>query len=109
MKRRLKIAALIFGLLVLVMLSFLAWVINTEAGLRFAVARLPEKLGKVTLKIEDVHGTITGGFGARHGRRGPGADARARRRRQGARQFLAAAGRAHLGARVRRRMSCWSK
>jgi translocation and assembly module TamB len=65
MKRRLKIAALALGLLVLVMLSFLAWVINTEAGLRFAVARLPEKLGKVTLKIEEVHGTITGGFGAR--------------------------------------------
>ncbi len=65
MKRRLKIAALALGLLVLVVLSFLAWVINTEAGLRFAVARLPEKLGKVTLKIEEVHGTITGGFGAR--------------------------------------------
>jgi translocation and assembly module TamB len=65
MKRRLKIAALALGLLVLAMLSFLAWVLNTEAGLRFAVARLPEKLGKVTLKIEDVRGTITGGFGAR--------------------------------------------
>ena len=59
MKRRLKIAALALGLLVVVMLSFLAWVINTEAGLRFAVARLPEKLGKVTLKIEEVRGTIT--------------------------------------------------
>jgi translocation and assembly module TamB len=65
MKRRLKIAALALGLLVLVVLSFLAWVINTEAGLRFVVARLPEKLGKVTLKIEAIHGTITGGFGAR--------------------------------------------
>jgi translocation and assembly module TamB len=65
MKRRLKIAALALGLLVVVMLSFVAWVVNTEAGLRFAVARLPEKLGKVTLKIEEVSGTITGGFGAR--------------------------------------------
>ena len=64
MKRRLKIAALIFGSLVLVLLLFLAWVLNTEAGLRFAVARLPERLGKVTLKIENVHGTIVGGFGA---------------------------------------------
>jgi len=64
MKRRLKIAALSLGLLVLVLVSFLAWIIYTEAGLRFAVARLPEKLGKVTLKIEDVHGTIAGGFSA---------------------------------------------
>ena len=46
MKRRLKIAALIFGLFVLLVLSFLAWVIYTEAGLRFAVARLPEKHGQ---------------------------------------------------------------
>ena len=49
---------------VLLVISFLAWVIYTEAGLRFVVARLPEKLGKVTLKIEDVRGTIAGGFSA---------------------------------------------
>jgi hypothetical protein len=60
MKRRLKIAALILGALILVLLSFLAWIINTESGLRFAVARLPEKMGKVTLHIEDVRGTIAG-------------------------------------------------
>jgi translocation and assembly module TamB len=64
MKRRLKIAALIVGSLVLVLLFFVAWVVYTEAGLRFAVARLPERLGRVTLKIENVHGTIAGGFGA---------------------------------------------
>jgi translocation and assembly module TamB len=64
MKRRLKIAALIFGLSVLALLSFLAWIIYTEAGLRFAVARLPEHLGKVTLRIEKVSGTIAGGFSA---------------------------------------------
>ena len=64
MKRRLKITALILGLLVLLLLSFVAWVVYSEAGLRFAVARLPEKIGKVTLKIEKVHGTIAGGFGA---------------------------------------------
>jgi translocation and assembly module TamB len=64
MKRRLKIAALSFGLLVVLLVSFLAWVIYTEAGLRFAVARLPEHMGKVTLKIEGVHGTIAGGFDA---------------------------------------------
>ena len=63
-KRRLKIAALILGLLVVILLSFVGWVVYTEAGLRFAVARLPEKLGKVTLRIENVHGTIAGGFGA---------------------------------------------
>ena len=64
MKRRLKIAALICGLLAVILLSFVAWVVYTEAGLRFAVAQLPEKLGSVTLKIEKVHGTIAGGFGA---------------------------------------------
>ncbi|HEU4592560.1 MAG TPA: translocation/assembly module TamB domain-containing protein [Steroidobacteraceae bacterium] len=65
MKRRLKIAALSFGLLVVLLVGFLAWVIYTEAGLRFAVARLPERMGRVTLKIEGVHGTIAGGFDAR--------------------------------------------
>lgn len=64
MKRRLKIAALAVGLLVLVVIALLAWIIYTEAGLRFAVARLPEKLGKVTLHIEEVRGTIAGGFSA---------------------------------------------
>ncbi len=70
MKRRLKIAALCFGLFVLLVISLLAWVIYTEAGLRFAVDRLPEKMGKVTLRIEDVRGTIAGGFSARESRRG---------------------------------------
>jgi translocation and assembly module TamB len=65
MKRKFKIAALIFGLLVLLILLLLAWVIYTEAGLRFAVARMPQKMGKVTLVIEDVKGTIAGGFSAR--------------------------------------------
>jgi translocation and assembly module TamB len=64
MKRRLKITALILGSFVLVLLSFVGWVVYSEAGLRFAVARLPERLGKVTLRIENVHGTIAGGFGA---------------------------------------------
>ena len=64
MKRRLKIAALSFGLFVLLVLSFLGWIIYTEAGLQFAVSRLPEKLGRVTLRIEDVRGTIAGGFRA---------------------------------------------
>jgi translocation and assembly module TamB len=63
-RRRLKIAALVVGLLLLTILSLLAWVIYTEAGLRFAVAHLPEKMGKVTLHIERVYGTIAGGFGA---------------------------------------------
>ena len=64
MKRRLKIAGLVFGSLILLLIVLLAWVIYTEAGLRFAVARLPEKMGKVTLRIDDVHGTIAGGFSA---------------------------------------------
>jgi len=65
MKRRLKYIAIGFGAFVFLLLCFLAWVVNTEAGLRFVVAHLPQKLGRVTLIIEDVHGTITGGFGAR--------------------------------------------
>jgi translocation and assembly module TamB len=66
MKRRLKIIGLSFGALILLLVLLLAWVIYTEAGLQFAVARLPQKLGSVTLVIEDVHGTIAGGFSARH-------------------------------------------
>jgi autotransporter translocation and assembly factor TamB len=65
MRRRLKITALVIGSLVLLVIAFVAWVISTEAGLRFAVARVPERIGKVTLKIEEVRGTIVGGFGAR--------------------------------------------
>ncbi len=65
MKRRLKLIALAFGVLVLLIVATLAWVIYTEAGLQFAVAHLPRQLGPVTLVIEDVHGTIAGGFSAR--------------------------------------------
>jgi translocation and assembly module TamB len=64
MKRRLKITALVLGCLVVLVVGLLAWVVTTEAGLRFAVARLPERMGKVTLKIVDVRGTIAGGFSA---------------------------------------------
>ena len=46
MKRRIKIAALIVGLLVFLVLMMLAWVVYTEAGLRFAVAH----------GLEDVYG-----------------------------------------------------
>ena len=49
----------------LLIVLLLAWVIYTEAGLQFAVARLPRKLGTVTLVIEDVRGTIAGGFSAK--------------------------------------------
>ena len=66
MKRRIKIAALISGSLLLLSILLLAWVIYTEAGLRFAVARLPEKMGKVTLRIDEVKGTIAGGFSAEY-------------------------------------------
>lgn len=64
MKRRLKIIALAAGLVLVTLVSLLAWVIYTEAGLRFAVEHLPSRLGKVTLQIENVRGTIAGGFGA---------------------------------------------
>jgi translocation and assembly module TamB len=65
MKKKFKIAALVLGALILLVLLLLAWVIYTEAGLRFAVARLPHQMGKVTLVIEDVKGTIAGGFSAK--------------------------------------------
>jgi len=65
MKRWLKRTAWGLGAFVLVLLLFLAWVIYTETGLKFVVEHLPEKLGKVTLKIEGVQGTIAGGFNAR--------------------------------------------
>jgi translocation and assembly module TamB len=64
MKRRLKFVALGLGVFVVLVISLLAWVIYTEAGLRFVVAHLPQKLGSVVLKIEDARGTIAGGFGA---------------------------------------------
>jgi translocation and assembly module TamB len=64
-KRRLKLIAAVLGALVLLIVAMLAWVIYTEAGLQFAVARLPRQLGKVTLIIEDVRGTIAGGFSAK--------------------------------------------
>ncbi len=65
-RRRLKIAAWSLGALILVLLLFLTWVICTESGLRFVVANLPEKLGKVTLKIEGIQGTLAGGFSAQN-------------------------------------------
>jgi translocation and assembly module TamB len=65
MKRWLKRAAWGLGALILILILFLAWVIYTESGLQFVVAHLPEKLGKVTLKIDQVQGTIAGGFSAR--------------------------------------------
>src|SRR3954468_22581460 len=65
MKRRLKIVGLSVGALVLLVILLVAWVIYTEAGLQFAVARLPRQLGSVTLSIDDVRGTIAGGFSAK--------------------------------------------
>lgn len=66
MKRKLKIAGLILGSFLAILILFLAWIIYTEAGLRFLVASLPERMGKsqVRLTIEGVKGTIAGGFSA---------------------------------------------
>lgn len=66
MRRKLKFALLGLASLLVLMVSFVAWVLYTEAGLRFVVARLPEKMGKsnTSLRIEDVRGTIAGGFSA---------------------------------------------
>lgn len=66
MKRKLKIAGLALLALVALLVACLAWVIYTEAGLRFAVARLPAKFGKsqTELVITNVQGTIARGFSA---------------------------------------------
>jgi translocation and assembly module TamB len=66
MRKKLKIAALILASLLLLIILLLAWVIYTEAGLRFAVASLPARMGKsqMELRIQDVRGTIAGGFSA---------------------------------------------
>jgi translocation and assembly module TamB len=65
MRRKLKFALLGVASFLVLLVSFVAWVLYTEAGLRFAVARLPEKMGRSTLRIEEVRGTIAGGFSAR--------------------------------------------
>ncbi|HEX6637350.1 MAG TPA: hypothetical protein VF033_06820, partial [Steroidobacteraceae bacterium] len=66
LRKPLKITALVFGSLLLLIILLLAWIIYTEAGLRFVVSHLPEKMGKsaMTLDIQDVRGTIAGGFSA---------------------------------------------
>ena len=66
MKRKLKIAAIAVASGLALIVSFLAWVIYTEAGLRFVVNSLPEKIGKsqVVLRIANIRGTIAGGFSA---------------------------------------------
>jgi translocation and assembly module TamB len=63
-RRRLKILALSLLVFFGVIVAFLAWIIYTEAGLRFAVACLPEKLGPVTLIIEGAKGSIARGVSA---------------------------------------------
>ena len=63
-RRRLKILALCLVVFVGVLVTFLAWIIYTEAGLRFAVGCLPEKLGPVTLIIEGAKGSIARGVSA---------------------------------------------
>jgi translocation and assembly module TamB len=66
-RKSLKVTGLVVGSLLVLLMVFLAWIIYTESGLRFAVARLPEKMGKsMTLKIDEVHGTIAGGFSVPH-------------------------------------------
>lgn len=62
MKRRLKIAALVVSGVLLALLCLLAWILYTESGLQFTVARLPARMGKATLTLEGVRGTIAGGF-----------------------------------------------
>ena len=110
MKRRLKIAALIFGLLLPGLLAFLAWVLYTEAGLRFAVARLPERMGKVTLRIEGRPRHDRRRF-RRRPRRHRSANASHVRVEKGSARvnLLAAAGGAHLGARRAAPTSCRSR
>ena len=55
-------AALVVLLLALVPGSLLYYLGYTESGLQFIVAKLPPKLGRVTLHAEGASGTIAGGL-----------------------------------------------
>jgi translocation and assembly module TamB len=55
-------AAVLVLVLAAVPASLLYYLAYTEAGLQFVVARLPERIGKVGLKVEGASGTIAGGL-----------------------------------------------
>ena len=107
MKRRLKIAALIFGLFVLLLLLVprLGDLHRGRPALRGGAAAR-ERWARSRCKIENVRGTIAGGFGADRVDVDHERTPRARRERLGARQLLAAARGTHLGARRAAPISC---
>ncbi|MGH8298679.1 MAG: translocation/assembly module TamB domain-containing protein [Steroidobacteraceae bacterium] len=62
MRRFLLIATAIFVLIAIGLpCAALYGVIYTQSGLRFVVSHLPQRFGKVGVRIEDVSGTIAGG------------------------------------------------
>ncbi len=61
-----KISLWVLGpLLIVAVLSFL-FLVYTQAGLRFAVHMLPEKMGASRMQIRNVQGTLAGGFTLEH-------------------------------------------
>lgn len=67
MVRKLTLSAAILVLLLLAVPASLLWFLAyTEGGLQFIVTRLPERIGKVTMKAEGASGTIAGGLRLRH-------------------------------------------
>ncbi len=65
--RRFLLLAIAFFLLIVVGLPCAALyaVIYTQSGLQFVVSHLPQRYGKVGVKIEDISGTLAGGVRAR--------------------------------------------
>ncbi|HEX4268059.1 MAG TPA: translocation/assembly module TamB domain-containing protein [Steroidobacteraceae bacterium] len=65
--RRFLLLATAFFLLIVIGLpcAALYGVIYTQSGLRFVVNHLPQRYGKVGVRLQDVSGTIAGGAGAR--------------------------------------------
>lgn len=57
-----KISLWALGALLLVAIAIFLLLVYTQAGLRFAVRMLPEKMGESRMQIRNVRGTLAGGF-----------------------------------------------
>lgn len=57
-----KISLWALGALLLVAVAVFLLLVYTQAGLRFAVRMLPEKMGESRMQIRNVQGTLAGGF-----------------------------------------------
>lgn len=63
MRRKIFLSsAITFGIVLLLAVGMLGWITYTESGLHFALARVPEKIGRTQLKVTGVRGTLAGGL-----------------------------------------------